>query len=117
MHQESNLGPLPYQGAGHAPQDVTQQEVAPTPPAACTAACTSEAENANAGTPDAASLGTPPQAAGTLGTDQGREGEGTDQGDPLAGLAAAIANLTPADRAKVAGMLAGQQQGGEGRAG
>lgn len=42
----------------------------------------------------------PPQAAGALDTDQGSEGEVTADkpADPLAGLAAAIASLTPADR-------------------
>jgi len=63
-----------------------------TPPAACTAACTSEARNAN---------------AGALDTAQGCKGEGTDQADPLAALAAAIAALSPAERERLAAMLAG----------
>jgi hypothetical protein len=80
-----------------------------TPPAACTSACTSEGEIENAGALDAASMGTPPQPAGPLGTDQGNEGEGAADkpADPLAGLAAAIANLTSADRARLAAMLVG----------
>jgi hypothetical protein len=61
-----------------------------TPSAACTAACTSEAKNDNAGTLAA------------------------DQGDPLAKLAAALLTLSPADRERLAAMLAGHQ--GEGRA-
>ncbi|MGO8747694.1 MAG: hypothetical protein ACLQNE_17115 [Thermoguttaceae bacterium] len=87
-----------------------------TPSAACTAACTSKAENANAGTLEAGHRdqgeGT---AAGTLDVDrQDRPagdqggGEGADQGDPLAKLAAALADLTPADRARLAAMLAGK---------
>ena len=70
------------------------QALTPTLPAACTAACTSEPENANAGTLDA---------------DQGSKSEGTDQdqGDPLAAIAAALVNLSPADRARLAAMLGG----------
>ncbi|MCX7424713.1 MAG: hypothetical protein NTW96_03650 [Planctomycetia bacterium] len=60
------------------------------PPAACTCACTSKAENANDGTPDAY------------------------QGDALAKLAAALAKLSPADRARLAAMLAGDQDEGRG---
>ena len=73
--------------------------LASTPPAACTAACTSEAENDNAGTPDA-------DPAGHQG-----QSEGTDQADPLAVLAAAIAGLSPADRKRLAAMLAAQGKG------
>ena len=55
--------------------------------------------------------------AGTAGAnaDQGGRGEGTDQeqGDPLAKLAAALLTLSPADRAKLAAMLAGHQGGAE----
>ena len=69
------------------------QGLAPTLPAACTAACTSEPENDNAGTADG-------------GRDKG---EGTDQGDPLAKLAAALLTLTPADRERLAAMLTGHQ--------
>lgn len=45
--------------------------------------------------------------ASSLDTDQGNEGEGTagKPADPLAGLAAAIASLTPADRARLVAML------------
>jgi len=71
----------------------------PTPSAACTAACTSKAENANAGTPDSADLGS--------------EGEGADTGDPLAKLAAALLTLSLADRARLAAMLnVGAGEGG-----
>jgi hypothetical protein len=38
--------------------------------------------------------------------DQGNKGEAADQGDPLATLAAALASLTPADRQRLAAMLA-----------
>ncbi len=86
------------------------------PSPVCTRVCTSEPENANDGTPEA---GDQDQgegaAAGTLDVDPqdrpagGRErGEGTDRGDPLAKLAAALLDLTPADRARLAAMLAGQ---------
>ena len=37
--------------------------------------------------------------------------------DPLAGIAAAIANLTPADRARLVAMLAADQDRSEGNAG
>ncbi len=78
-------------------QAATPQDVTPTPSAACTAACTSEPENANAGTLDA---------------DQGNEGEGT-AGKPAAAslesLAAALLTLSSADRAKLAAMLTGDQ--------
>ncbi len=67
------------------------QPLTPTPSAACTAACTREAENANAGTP----------AAGHQG-----EGEGA-AADPLATLAAALLTLSPADLAKLTAMLTG----------
>ena len=36
-------------------------------------------------------------------------GEGIEQGDRLAAIAAAIANLSPADRARLAAMLTGHQ--------
>ena len=91
-----------------------------TPSAACTAACTSTGENANADAREAASLGTPAQAAGTLDTGQDTqdaavahqgEGEGIDQGDSLAKLAAALLILSPADRAKLSKLLAEHQDG------
>jgi hypothetical protein len=85
----------------------------PTPFSVCTRVCTSEAENANADALEAASFDTP-QAADVLGTGHPDEGEGTatiDQGDTLAKLAAAVANLSPADRERLAAMLAGQQRG------
>jgi len=75
----------------------------PTLPAACTSACTSGGENANAGTLDAGHQGE------GEGPDQGGTARGSsaaDQGDPLAVLAAAVANLSPADRARLAAMLA-----------
>ncbi len=90
----------------------------PTPSAACTAACTSEPENANASAPEATSPDTPPQAADTLITDQGSQaavvshrgqGEGTSQGDLLTKLAAALLTLSPADRAELSKLLTEHQ--------
>jgi hypothetical protein len=83
----------------------------PTPSDACTCACTSEPENVNADALDTTSLGTPPQAPDT---DQGNKGEGIDQGDPLANLAAVIASLSLIDRQRLAAMLTGHQGKGEG---
>jgi hypothetical protein len=67
-----------------------------TPSAACTAACTSEDENAN---------------AGAFSIDQNSETDGInqDQGDPLAKLVAAIAILSPADRIRLAKLLIGER--------
>jgi hypothetical protein len=78
---------------GHPDASDSSKGLTPTPSAACTAACTSEPENANAGIPDA---------------DQGERSEGTDPtpADPLANLAAALLNLSEADRERLAGMLA-----------
>jgi hypothetical protein len=73
--------------------------------AACTAACTSEPENANAG-----------RVPSGCDADQGNEGEGAagkPAADPLAKLAAALLDLTPADRARLAAMLTGHQGKGE----
>ena len=64
-----------------------------TPSPVCTRVCTSEPENDNAGTPD---------------RDQG-EGEGNDQGDRLDKLATALLTLSPADRQRLAAMLARHQ--------
>jgi hypothetical protein len=87
----------------------TGKGLAPTPPAVCTRVCTSEAENANASALDAASPGTSPQAAGTTpDADQGNQPEVTaadKPADPLAGLAATLLALSPADRARLAAML------------
>ena len=48
-----------------------------------------------------------PPAAEPFDADQGSKSEGTADkpADPLAGLAAAIAGLTPADRARLVAML------------
>ena len=83
-----------------------------TPSAACTSACTSEGENANADALDAASLGTPPQAADAH-QDKGEGTAAIDHADPLAMLAAAVANLSPANRERLAAMLAGHKGEGE----
>jgi hypothetical protein len=72
---------------------LTGKELTSTRSAACTSACTSEAENVNAGTPDA---------------HQGDESEGIDQGEPLAKLAAALLTLSSADRERLAAMLIAQ---------
>jgi len=82
----------------------------PTPSPVCTRVCTSEPENDNAGTLEAASLATSPQADGNRNADQSNESEGTDQGDPLARLAAELGKLSPEDRQRLAAMLAGQQE-------
>jgi hypothetical protein len=93
----------------------TGKGLTPTPSAACTAACTSEPENANAGTLDADQHDQPTgdQDQGE-GTDQGGTARGSsaaDQGDALTKLAAALLDLTPADRERLAAMLAGHQGG------
>lgn len=83
----------------HPDASEASKGLATTPPAACTNACTSKGENANAGTADA-------DPAGHQG-----QSEETFQGDPLAKLAAALATLSPADRQRLAVMLAGRDQG------
>ena len=114
---------LSSSGTGNASD--SSKEVMSTPSAACTAACTSEAENANAGPLEAASLGTSPHAADGADAHQGDEGEESEQGgadrgssaadqnqgDPLAVLAAAVAKLSPADRERLAALLTGPQGG------
>ena len=94
-------------------QPENPQDVTPTPFSVCTRVCTSESENANAGTLETVSLDTLPQAADTIDTDQGNEDEGIDQGDPLTKLAVAIASLSPTDRQRLAAMLTGHQDEGE----
>jgi hypothetical protein len=76
------------------------QGVAATPPAACTCACTSEPENAHAGRVPSGC-----DADHSAGDQQ--QGEGIDQADPLAKLAAALLALSPADRERLAAMLKG----------
>jgi integrase len=97
--------------AGDASEPLTVQHVASMPSPVCTRVCTSEGENANAGTADATSLGSPPLTAGTLETDQGSKGERTagKPADPLAALAATLLTLSPADRARLAAMLTGRK--------
>jgi hypothetical protein len=63
---------------------IDSKTLTPTLPAACTAACTSEAETTNAGNLDA------------------------DQGDPLVKLAAELAKLSLADRERLAAMPTGR---------
>ena len=123
--RDSNPRPSRCKRDGTTSQDLTPQDLTSTPSAACTAACTSKPENANAGTPEAghqdqgegtaaATLDADPQGRPTEdqgqseGTDQGgtaRRSSAADQGDPLAKLAAALLDLTPADRARLAAML------------
>ena len=88
---ELNQRPLGPEPNSDASEPFTGQGFTPTLPAACTAACTSEAENANAGTADGGR----------------RQGEGTDEGDRLDKLAAALLTLSPADRERLAAMLTG----------
>jgi len=94
---------------GTASEVLAAQEVAATPPAACTAACTRIPEEGNGGAleADPADVGRGPSAAGAPAA-----GAPTDQGDPVAKLAAAMLNLSPADRERLAAMLAGQQGNG-----
>jgi hypothetical protein len=87
----------------------------------CTRVCTSEGENANAGRAD----GGPGDGGQRADTDQAGRGEGidhgeagpgsstTDQGDPLAKLAAALVALSPDDRAAIVAMVRAADQGGE----
>ena len=86
----SSNEPPPAGGAGKG--------LTSTPPAACTNACTSEAENAN---------------AGHLNADQPAQAESggvkpDGQIDPLAVLAAAITTLSPTARARLAKMFQGE---------
>ena len=68
-----------------------------TDPDACTAACTSDAENANEGP-----LGEGPESQG---------GGGEQLSGALAAVARLIGSLTPADRERLAAMLAGSPNG------
>jgi hypothetical protein len=114
---DSNSRPSRCKRDGTATYSTTPQDLTATPSPVCTRVCTSEPENANAGTPEA---GHQDQgegvAVGTLDADQESrpagdqgQGEGTDQGDPLAKLAAALLDLSPADRARLAAMLTTHQ--------
>jgi hypothetical protein len=93
----------------HPDASADSKALAPTPFPVCTRVCTSEPENANADALEAASLGSPPQAADALEAGHHDEGEGigapSGSGDTLAKLAAALLTLSPADRAKLAAML------------
>jgi hypothetical protein len=95
-------------GASEAPQGL-----APTHSPVCTRVCTSEGKLDNAATLDAILSGLSLQPADALNADQGHESEGAGRGssvgDPLAKLAAALLALSPADRARLAAMLSGQQ--------
>ena len=79
-------------------ESVDTKGLTTTPPGACTAACTSNPENNNAGTPDA-------EPAGHQG-----QGEGTTAkpvAASLASLAAAVLALDATDRERLAAMLKG----------
>jgi hypothetical protein len=92
-----------------------QQEIAYTPPAACTSACAIDAESVDAGAADAVSLQTPVQAVEPLSTDPSNNDLTPSTAvpdDPLAKLAAAIAVLTPAERTRLAGLLGRYQDDG-----
>jgi len=69
----------------------------PALPAACTGACTSEPETDNASTSDG-------------GEDKIA---GTDEGGPLDKLAAALLTLSPADRERLAAILASKTDAGD----
>jgi hypothetical protein len=82
------------QTSEHPDASDSSKALTPTPPAACTNACTSEGENANYNLLDS------------------RAGEATEDGnkgpsDLLAVIAAALCALSPADRARLAKMLQG----------
>jgi hypothetical protein len=113
LHQERETGLEPATsslGSYNAPvASDSNKGLTATPSDACTTACTSEGENANADALEASSPATLPQAANALDADQGKEGKGIDQGDPLANLAALIASLSPADRQRLTTMLTGHQ--------
>jgi hypothetical protein len=94
----------------------SSKALTPTPPAACTSACTSAGKNTNADGPNHIPLDTSPQAADApdtghqgqcKGIDQGRGSSTADQTDPLAKLADALLTLSPADRELLAAMLKG----------
>ncbi len=82
-----------------------------TPSAACTCACTSEAQNANTFRPQArvaeSSLPAANQSDQAAASVNQVEYEGVNQGDLLASLAAVIAQLSSADRQRIAAMLMG----------
>ena len=103
-----------------APESVTTQEVAPTASPVCTRVCTSEPENVNAGTADAGQ-GDGRRAASARLDDADAAHQGQGEGatsKPVAAslesLADALLTLSPADRATLAALLAGQQADGEG---
>lgn len=82
------------------------KELTPTPSDACTSACTSEPENVNA----VPSKRESDQDDNTnRHQSEGEETSGIDQGDRLAAIAVAIADLSPTDRAKLAAMITGHE--------
>ena len=115
---DSNGRPPRCKRGDDTSQPQTGQQVAETPFPVCTRVCTSEGENANAGRSDGepgdqSQRADTDQAGKGEGTDQGGAGSGasnTDQGDPLAKLAVAIAGLTAGDRARLVAMLAAGQK-------
>ena len=96
---------------GHHVVTDDSKGLASTTSAACTSACTSISQNANAGNPEAASLGTAPHAADPDQADRSEE-LAEAQADPLAALAAALATLTPADRARLLAMVKATAESG-----
>jgi hypothetical protein len=78
---------------------LTDQDVTGPAALACTAACTSEGENRNGGDLDQGQDGKSEGAAGT-------------PADALAAIAAAVSALGPADRERLAALLAGDQDQG-----
>jgi len=85
--EPTGIEPATYwlQTQGHPDASEDSKELTSTPPAACTSACTSDAETDNA------------------------DNLAADQGDPLTKLAAALLTLSPADRERLAAMLTRQQ--------
>jgi hypothetical protein len=69
----------------------------PTASPVCTRVCTSEPENGNAGFPDA-----------DCSAGDRLQGDGIDEADPVAGLAAALLALSPAERERLAAMITRQ---------
>jgi hypothetical protein len=97
----------------------TDKGLTATPPAVCTSVCTSQRENANADDLDRHPGAPSPDALDNSAPGPRADGEGTDQAgaDPLAGLAAAIAALSPTDRVRLAEMLTEYRREGETKAG
>lgn len=93
---------------GHPVASEDNKGLATTPPPVCTRVCTNKGENANADAPGAGRgvKGDEPPS-GAVVAEASVEGRPDGQ-DPLALLAAAIGELSPDDRARLARMLVGE---------